>query len=179
MRFLLTIFIFLTAISTQAALYKYKDENGEVVYSEEPPYEGAKEFILPGLQTTPAVKPKPKPKSKPEPEEVDKPTKYTLFQITSPTNEQSLHNSAGNVSISLAIAPNLNTKAGHYINILLDGKIIKKKTTSLSGNFQHIDRGSHSIKAELRDQSSKLIKSSNTVTIHVHRFSKQHKKPER
>ncbi len=175
MRLLLTIFIFLACTNAQAALYKYTNENGEVVYSDKAPYEGAEELIPPKLQVTPAVKLKPKTKTKPE--EKDKSTQYTSFQITSPTDQKSFHNSAGNISIELAIKPGLNIKAGDYINILLDGKTIRKKTSSLSENIQHIDRGTHQIKAELRNKSNKLIKSSNTVTIYIHRFSKLHKKP--
>ena len=177
MRLLLTIFIFLAGINAQAALYKYTNEKGEVIYSDKPPYEGAEELNPPKLQITPAIKIKPGPIEKPKEKEQEKVTKYTAFQITSPKNGETLQNNAGNVNIALAIKPGLNTIAGDYINILMDGSAITKKSTNLSTTFNHIDRGTHSIQAELRDQSGKLIMFSNIVIIHVHRFSILHKKP--
>ena len=176
MQFFLTLLIFLTTISAQAALYKYTDENGEVVYSEEPPYAGAKEFIPPQLQITPAIKIKPKAKPKLDESVEDESTKYTSFQITSPKNGATFQNNAGNIGIALGINPELDVKAGHYINIFLDDVAIIKNSTNLSAALKHINRGTHNIKAELRDKSGKLILFSNNVIIYVHRHSKLHKK---
>ena len=164
MRLLLTIFIFLASINAQAALYKYTDENGEVVYSDEPPYEGAEELVPPPLQTTPAFKTKPKTKPEAKPEEQQQATEYTSFKITRPKNEETLRD---NITIQLAVEPKLNTKAGHYINIFDNGKTILKNSTSLTTTLKYIDRGIHNIKAEIRNKSGELIKSSNTVTIYI------------
>jgi hypothetical protein len=177
MRLLLTFFILLATINTQAALYKYTDENGEVVYSDQAPYEGAEELVPPELQVTPAIKPKPKANENPEKKEDI--TRYSSFQITSPKNGSTLQNKTGTLKIALAIKPALNIKAGHYINIFIDDVAVIKNSSQLSTILNHIDRGTHSIQAELREKSGKLIRFSNNVIVHVHRFSIQHKKSAR
>ena len=178
MRIVITIFILLFTINNaQAKLYKWVDEAGEVHYSDAPPAKNSKPLDLPPLQTTPAVKYKPKKKVEEQKPETDT-YKYKKFSINSPKNDATIRNNAGNMTISLEIDPPLNTKKNHYINILLDDHIKIKKSKSLSTALNFIDRGTHTIKAELRNASGKLLKSSNTITFHMHRFSKLHKKPD-
>lgn len=176
MRLLLILCIVLTTINTQAALYKYTDENGEVVYSDKPPYEGAEELIPPKLQVMPAVKIKPKPEAAIEEKQI---AQYTAFKITNPKNGATLRSNTGNISITLALEPKLNTRAGHYINVFINGVAVAKKTSRLKLTLNNLDRGTHSIQAELREKSGKLIIFSNNIIIHILRFSKQHKKPAR
>ena len=178
MRILITICTLFLALNVQAKLYKWVDETGEVHYSDAPPAQDAKPMDLPPLQTTPAVKYKPKEKKdadKTEKEE-DK-FSYSKFEIATPANDATIRDNSGNMNISLVIAPALNTEKEHYIRILLDNRVKVSKTQRLSTSLSFVDRGSHTLKAEVRDAAGKLVKSSNTVTFHMHRFSKLQKKP--
>lgn len=159
-----------------AKLYKWVDENGEVVYSDQPPLNDAPELKLPPLQTTPAVKPKPKPVAK---EEIKEPEKvgYTSFSISSPAHEETIRNSEGNITVSFAVNPALNIKAGDYINIKVNGNLFRTNISSTSAKLKHLNRGANDIQAELYDKTGKLLKSSDTVTVFVHRHSKLHNKP--
>jgi len=177
MRLLLTLFICLCTVSTQAALYKSTNENGDTVYSDVPPYAGAKEMRPPLLQTSPAVKYKPKAKPKAEPMAEDKTTKYLTFAISQPLGDETIRNNMGNISVMLKLIPELDTKEGHYINIYLDGKPVKKRSQSINMTLNNIDRGSHSVNAEIRDKQGKVVKTSPSIRFHLHRFSKLHKKP--
>ncbi len=175
MRIFLFIFSLLIAFGVHAKLYKWVDENGEVHYSDSPPHKNAKEIKPPPLMTTPAVKYTPKKKEAEEKEETA--TKYTDFKITSPGENETIRDNSGNVSISLSIDPPLDTKNGHSISILIDGRTKINKSKSLSHTLNYVDRGTHKLQAEIRNAKGKTIKSSNTVTIHLHRFSKLHRKP--
>ena len=158
-------------------MYKWVDEAGEVHYSDAPPAKNSKPLDLPPLQTTPAVKYKPKKKTEEaKPAEEDSYT-YKSFSIISPKNDETIRDNAGNMTITLAIEPTLNVEKNHYINILLDNRIKIKKSKQLSTTLTFVDRGTHTIKAELRSASGRLLKTSESITIHMHRFSKLHKKP--
>jgi hypothetical protein len=101
MKLLITLFFFVCTASTQAALYKSIDANGDTIYSDKAPYAGAKQMVPPFLQSTPAVKPKPKPKPEIKPEAEDTTTKYLAFAINQPLNEETIRSNEGNVSIML------------------------------------------------------------------------------
>ena len=176
MKTIISVFIGLLAFTANAALYKWVDENGEVVYSDKPPQKGAEELKPPPLMTTPAVKYKAQPKEEAKKSKEDI-INYTSFSITSPTENETIRDNSGNISVSLTIDPPLASDKGHYINILVDGKPKISKSTSLTHTLTYIDRGTHTLSAEIRGASGNMYKSSNSVTIHLHRFSKLHKKP--
>jgi Domain of unknown function (DUF4124) len=177
MRLLIIFSICFTSTVIQAAPYfKYQDRDGEIIYSDTPPYPGAQPLNAPELQTTPAVKFNPKPKPKPAIEEKSE-TKYLSLAIFQPGNDETVRNNNGDVSVALKIIPELNSKEGHYINYYMDGKLIKKNAISSSTTFNNIDRGSHSLKVEIKNKKGKLLKASASNIFHLHRFSKLHNKP--
>ena len=176
MRSILLFLILLNSAGSQAApYYKYENEEGETAYSDDPPYAGAEVKNTPKLQTTPAVKYKPKPK--PKPKQQIRETKYLSFAISKPADNATIRNNPGNVSISLKLTPELNLQDGHTINIYLDGKLVKKRLKTLNITLDNVDRGSHSVKAEVRNKEGKILKSSASPRFHLHRISKLHNQP--
>lgn len=174
MKLLLILFFSIYAINAQAALYKYKNKDGEIIYSDKPPYAGANEMTPPFVQSTPAVKYKAKPK--PEAPVAKEEVRYHKLEMAQPTPDETIRSNEGNITINLALAPDLDINSGHYINYYLDGKIINKRAQSPSATYQNVDRGTHNLKAEVRNKKGKLLKSTPIVTVHLHRFSKLHKK---
>jgi len=177
MRLSLFILLSLFLFSTQAELYKWVDKNGETMYSDEPPHDNAQPLVPPALTTTPAIKYKPKAKAETQedkPEE--KATRYSQFKITSPGHNESLRANAGNITVKLAITPKLDVKAGHTVSILVNSQTRIEGNTGLSVGLKNIDRGTHSIQAIIKNKQKKIIKSSNSITIHLQRFSKLHNK---
>ena len=178
MRFFLTILILISAAAnTQAAQYKYTNENGVVSFTDKPPYAGAEEMSPPQLQTTPAVKYKPKPKPVEAPTIETIKIKYLTFEINSPKNNETIRSNNGDISILIKLIPELSLKDGHYINIYLDNKLVKKHIRTYQITLNNIDRGSHNIKAVIKDTEGKIIKTSSNTLIHLHRFSALHNKP--
>ena len=174
MKLFLFISLSLFFFSSHAELYKWVDKDGEIVYSDEPPHEGAEPLVPPPLTTTPAIKYK--PKAKVETQDEEKETTYTLFTIKSPAHNETIRNNAGNITLSLAISPELDTKAGHTITILLDSQSKIQGNTGLTVGLKNIDRGAHSIQAVIKNKQKKIIKSTSAVTIHMRRASTLHKK---
>ncbi len=80
------IFVILFGITLSAhgaTVYRYTDENGNTVFTDEP-VEGAKKLDVKPIATVPAI-PVPQPTPAPPKEE---PFKYTSIKITNPSNEQ-------------------------------------------------------------------------------------------
>lgn len=172
----LLLFITCLSLSAQAALYKHTNEDGEVTYSDAPPFAGAREMNAPALQRTPSVKYKPKEEEKAE-EEKEKAFKYLTFAIDQPKNDETIRSNDGSIIVMFKLIPELNTKDGHYINVYVDGQLNKKQTQNLTVTLTDIDRGSHNIKAEIKNKQGKLISSTGSTLIHLHRLSKLHGLP--
>lgn len=173
MKKILFIVFFLLFYPAHAEMYKWVDENGEIIYSDEPPHENATPLNPPPLTTTPAIKYK--PEAKPEIKDDKKATSYSVFKITSPGNDQVVRDNSGNITVKLAIEPALDTKEGHTITLLVDSQSKIQGSTGLTLGLKNIDRGSHSIQAVIKNKQRKIIKSSNSITVHMRRFSKLHK----
>ncbi|MDH5735184.1 MAG: DUF4124 domain-containing protein [Gammaproteobacteria bacterium] len=169
MKLLLCLVLSLFMFSTHAELYKWVDKNGETFYSDEPPHENAEQLIPPPLTTTPAIKYKPKEKAKPKEEHAE--TIYKLFKINSPAQDETIRDNTGNINITLLLEPELDIKNGHTISILVDSQKKIEGSTGLTAGLKNIDRGTHSIQAVIKNKKKKIIKSSNSVTVHVFRQS--------
>ena len=176
MKKLLTLAVLALPLMAHAALYKWVDDNGEVVYSDTPPPQKAEEIRPPSLNVTPAVKYK--AKEAPAAEEAPAATfNYTEFKVVSPAMEETVRNNNGSLTVAVSLTPKLNTDLGHTIAFLVDGKVKVKNSTSLSKTLTFIERGTHSISAKVKDVNGKTVMATDSVTIHMFRGSKLHPKP--
>jgi len=178
--FTLLLFMLLNSTATQAEMYKWVDQDGNISYSDHPPYKGAKKLEAPALSSVPATDiPEKKPETVAETngEDEKKITKYAYLRITSPENDATIRDNNGNFSISISIKPSLNTKAGDYFSVLMDGKVMHDKLSSTSVSMTNIDRGSHTVSVTVNSKDGKPIRKSSPVTVHVHRQSILRKQP--
>ena len=160
----------LTATPALAEIYTWTDADGNTVFSDQPK-EGAKKIELPPPQTfKPVIRPMvaspPDAGKKKEAE-----PRYHLLDITQPLHDQALWANGGPVDVVLAVEPALATVEGHGISISLDGKVVIKNTIDTHISLSDIDRGSHTLIAEIHDHNGKVLKSSKPVTFHIHRRS--------
>ena len=170
----LLFLIVLLSFNASAEMYKWVDEDGNIVYSDTPK-EGAEEVKVPELITTPAIKvDKPKKTEDKKPEEQPKP--YKKFSIASPENDAIVRDNTGNITLALDIEPALQTQFGHSISYLLDGSVVAKNLKSSSYTYTNIDRGSHNLSAVLKNKQGKTIKTTRPITVHLKRHSILHQK---
>lgn len=160
--FLLSLFL---TLSVQAELYKGLNSEGNVVYSDTP-FTNSEAFTAPIISTTKATKITKKKAKDAATKEETKPFKYTDFNITSPTQNQTLWNQP-DVSVSLALKPKLNTENNHTFWLMLDSKPIVKNSLSTSMQIGRLDRGAHQLQAQVRDESGKIVVRSRAVVIHI------------
>lgn len=154
----------LITFTASAGLYKGLDEEGNVVYSDKP-FANAEKFTPPIITIVDAPKIIPK-KETTEEEVTAAETKYTKFSIASPVNDETIWN-ATQLTISLQIKPALDTTEGHTTWLLMDGKPIVKNSQSLALQIGRSDRGSHTLKAQVRNNKGKILKSTRSITIHI------------
>lgn len=173
---LLLLLLFMLPSLSHGAMYKWTNSAGEIIYSDTPPNENTEEIILPKLTTTPAVKYKSKPKSQETPEEKTKATSYSSFKLLAPVKDAIIRDNGGNVQVNLSLKPSLDTKAGHSISIMVDGTTKISNSKQATATLSNIDRGTHTVSAKIQDSKGKVLKTSNSVSFTVYRYSQLHNK---
>jgi len=166
---LILLMPFIFSASVQSEMYKWVDDEGNINYSDRPPFNNADTHVSPEINTTPAIKVPEKPPQAPE--ESTKETVYQFFKITAPEQNATIRDNQGDFAISLAIQPDLNTARGDYITVLLDNKIAQDNLTSLSAQFNNADRGVHQISALIKNKQGKTLFSTKSISINMHRAS--------
>lgn len=151
------------SFTADAGLYKGLDEEGNVTYSDKPSA-NAEIIIPPPLTIVDA--PKIKPKEEAVEEEAAAEYKYTSFSISSPKDQQTIWNEP-DLAVSLQLKPALNAADGHNIWLLMDGKPLIKNSQSLLLQIGRSDRGEHQLQAQIRNKQGKIIKRSQTITVHI------------
>lgn len=91
-------------------------------------------------------------------------TYYSTFTLIAPKNAQSFYN-APQIPVKFALKPKL--RKGDKIQLLLDNKPYGKPTSSML--LKNIPRGTHQLSAQIISPKHIVLKTSNTVTIYVHR----------
>jgi len=159
----------LSATPALAEIYTWTDADGNTVFSDQPS-EGAKKIELPPPQTfKPDIRPMVVTPDAGKKKEV-KP-RYHILDITQPLHDQAMWANNGQIDVVLAVEPALATVEGHGISISLDGKVVMKNTIDTHISLSAIDRGSHTLIAEIHDRNGKVLISSKPVTFHIHRRS--------
>ena len=159
-----------------AEFYKSVDEQGNIVYSDTPT-PGAEQLKPPPIST---VEGRPAP-AKEDIAEGDAgageepakkpPTRYTKFSIVQPKNDDTIWDNTGAIPVSLQLEPPLDTENGHSIWVYVDGSAVVRKSQSLVQPLSGIDRGTHKIRAEVRDEKRKTLKRTQNITVHLKRAS--------
>lgn len=170
MRYILILLLLSSPVS--AEVYKTINPDGSVSYSDVQTKD-SKSITPPGLTPTPAVKLAKKPQQKAQ--ESKTPKRYTVFEITSPKNNQTIKNNNGQIPVTLKITPKLQDNFKHTISLVLDGSVVASKLTSANHTLKDVFRGRHSLSARLIDKNGTVLKSSNLVFVNVRRFSQLNK----
>lgn len=175
MRVLITLMLAGLSLNLHAAIYKWTDPvTGNVVYSDQP-HKGAVQLDLPQAQTYPAP-PTPSDENQTAQQTAPQPP-YAKFTIVSPTDQDTIRNTAGVVDVTLSLEPKLNTQAGDSIHVVLDDKREYGPTQNLHFSLNNVDRGTHTLQAMVKNTRGEVLIESQKVTIFVKQASRLHPKP--
>ena len=171
--------------NTWAEVFKSIGPDGSIIYSDNSPKKDASPLALEPISTlsTPKQKTNSQPSVATEPpttesnKEAQKPEiTYSAFTITSPNNNSTIRENSGSVSVQLEITPKLGVESGHSISMTLDGKSVQQGGASTQAVLNNLDRGSHTISAHIHNSKGEVIRSTSSVSFHLHRFSTLHNK---
>lgn len=156
--------LFCLPIATVTAeVYEARDEQGNIVYTDVPPKEGAPQLKLPPVNVfeAPDLFESPRKSSGRTAGEF----KYHKLEILSPANNVTVFINTENIPIEIRVLPAVNRTIGHRLEILWDNEVLAQN--QLSYQIAEADRGEHVIQARVVDTHDKVLISATPVTVHV------------
>jgi len=166
----------MSATTALAEVYKTVDENGNVVYTDQPPEPGAEPMKLRELSVVPVPEYAAKDRAikssglgegdTPDLGELRR--GYRDFALTSPAPEQTF-TGTGNIA-TIAWDTRFELQPGMQVVVQIDGKALPPTTASAITSPQ-LDRGEHQVSARLVDVQNRTIATSGPVTFFVHQNS--------
>ena len=162
------VLLILLAASVQADVYKSVNENGEIIYSDQPS-PNSQRMKLPEL---PTYKAPPVPGfSSPQNTAPAVVNPYKSVKILEPENNATIRDNQGIVRVQVALDPPLMTKDGHKIQFYLNGEPHGMPVGTTSISFSNLDRGTYTLSTSVVNTDGVALMSSAPVEFHLHRES--------
>jgi hypothetical protein len=174
MRFTLLIFALLFASTAAHAgkVYKWVDEQGNVMYTDQP-RKGAQEIKIAASPPANVARP-----SQTSPRELNSfasrdeaLSRYSALTFSMPTKEETVRDNAGNVTIALNVVPSVAAGRGDRIKVRLDGHVLDADFDAPEVVLAGVDQGTHTLQAAVTDKNGRVLISSDTVTFYVKYWS--------
>jgi len=163
----------LTAPSLFAGeVYRVVGEDGEVTYTDSPSANAKAETVdMPETNIAIAPPPAITKDSKGEAGEGD--VAYTKARITQPNNNATIPPGQSEVVVQIALEPLLQT--GHLVQIYIDGRKQGSPSAATTFTITSLDRGKHSVRAEVIGADKQRKTKTQTITFHVKQHSSNSK----
>ncbi len=163
---LLILISIITPINASTTkIYLWRNEAGQLVYSDTPS-PGAEE-----VKTNPGHVIKSSSSIDIQVLDIKKkivPEDYKII-INNPKNNDTVRDNTGSVLVSAVIQPRF--KRGLKVQLILDGKTYQNPQSHTQFSLRNIDRGEHQIKMQVFNEEGKVIALSEPITFYMHRAS--------
>ncbi len=178
MRRALVIGLMILPLVAAAEVYRWKDKQGNVVFSDQPP-PGRKADLIPlptpNLSTTttptPAGKNTEPAKAPGKLEEAKAAVGYTTFSIRSPAPGETIRANTGDVDINFDLEPPLQVELGHRFRFFLDGQPLQEGVSPFMV-LRNLDRGTHTVQGQVISADGVPITQTDVVEFYLHRQSR-------
>lgn len=157
---ILLLLIFASVLPAQT-IYKIVTKDGKVIYSDKP-HGDATPLELRKLNSVSL----PPTKSVARTPTVTKPTVNYKLTFKQPQDQATVRNNTGTIKVVAAISPSANG----MFHLLVDGKKAASNTQP-SFTLQNIDRGAHQLQINYLSGSGKVLASSDSIEVFMHRAS--------
>ncbi|HCJ27832.1 MAG TPA: DUF4124 domain-containing protein [Pseudomonas sp.] len=174
MRIALFSLLLLVTIPALAQIYKYTDDKGNTVFTNQPPEGVATDKVeLPPANTVNIQTPEPPPPLERE-QDSDRQQPYRSLSIGGISDEQALRANNGTFIVSAQLDPPL--QKGHQIRFLLDGIPQAAPSGATALQLNNVDRGTHLLEIEVLSGDRVLQRSAEEFTVQrVHTSSPAHR----
>lgn len=153
-------------------VWRWVDEDGVIHYSDRP-MPGAEPVELDSPQSFPGLRapqpPRPQPRSGDGRDSRQSAAPYSSVEIVSPEEQETLWNIGATLDVDLRVQPSL--RAGHSLDVVLDGERQNLNATSTSVTVPEVYRGVHTLQALVVDADGTEIQRSSSVTFMVQQTS--------
>jgi hypothetical protein len=156
------------SLVTSAKVYKYTDDDGNIHYTDIKPFDGAQEADIKPLtivDSEPVINRK---------RELHKkkfsPHNFEKFKLVTPKSDSTIWNTAGEILASVDLGGKL--PKGHKVEFYFDGKSLGKIKSS-SHMIKEVERGEHSIFAQVLDTNNNVVKTTKRIKFYVKQHSKK------
>ena len=170
LRFFSLLLILTVPISMHAEIYSWTDATGNMVFSDQP-QSNATVVQLPAEQVYSSNISE---NNQPDDNQgivknsfANDSPKYTRINLLSPSDEATIRDNNGIVTVNLELAPHLIS--GDQIAIVLDGHQLGQLQTITSFNLTNLDRGEHQLQINILNKNGQLVGSSQSVQFYMHR----------
>jgi hypothetical protein len=163
-RVVLLLPLCLTTTVLWAEIYKWTDANGVVHFSDKP-HPGAAQITLPPVQSfsTPPVPVEAAPTFQENQEAAVASNENYTITTKEPEDLATIRNTQGYIPVSFVVEPEL--KNGDQIQLLLDGKPMGEPQASTVFALRNIDRGTHTIEAQILNNAGEVVSTSEEITV--------------
>ena len=163
-RLFFTLMSLACSVALATTVYKWVDEYGVIHYSDQP-HENAEKIQVQGVQTysasAAAVRLTPDATSR----SASSGNPYKSCSIVQPADQQNLPNAE---SVTVRVASNPMPRAEDRVFITLDGQALNGgQSTGLSFTVKPIDRGEHTLNAQIRGPGEDVLCRTASVTFFV------------
>lgn len=163
----------LLATPTLAEIYRYTDDQGRTVFTDQPPERPGVERVAPSaINIVPPTAPRqqtPAGEIAEQGEAVS--TRYARLAISNLPDGGALRANSGSFEVQVDIEPALAPE--HSLRLLLDGQPHGPTTHGTRLPVLHADRGTHSLVVQVLDGAGQPIQQSDAITVTVQRISLQ------
>jgi hypothetical protein len=163
-------------------IYKIVDEEGNVIYTDQPPAPGAQPLNLRELSVVPRPEYAPPPgttaapgsdepsaQAKPEvPSLLELRRRYSDFRLVSPAPDQTFTGTANLATI--AWDTGLSLLPGMAVRVYVDDEPMEPTTSDVIAT-ERLDRGTHTTNAELLGPSGEVVATAGPVTFYMFQAS--------
>jgi hypothetical protein len=164
-------FILFCVGNAQAEIYTCKDAKGNTVYTDSPGgCVNAEEVEVDTLPTLIPTKPIANSNRSSGTKKDEDKNPYTELVITSPSNDATIRDNQGNLTINFRASPALQSRKGHKYVVTVDGAEVYSGTSTITA-LKNVDRGTHNISVKVVDASGTTKISATPVKVTLQRYS--------
>jgi hypothetical protein len=174
--FLMVLFalsLVITAFPLSAQVYKVVDKDGNVTYTDQVPMDGSPPIELAPISVieAPVYEKAPAPtgddaavEDEKEPSLASLRRSYSDFAIVAPQQEESVWRPDGPIPVAWTTGTAL--REGMQVTLYLDGKRYSSTTQPMIA-LTGLERGEHTVRADLTDSRNRVVAKAGTVTFFV------------
>jgi len=163
-RILFTLISLACSVAFATTIYKWVDDNGVIHYSDQP-HPNAQKLQVEGVQTYSSKAASVRAPADSDSGSAPAPNPYKGCAIAQPLDQQNLPNAQ---SVFIRVAADPVPRGGDRIYITMDGQGLNSgNPTGLGFNVTPIDRGAHSVSAQIRSADGTILCQTPSVTFYV------------